>query len=131
MQTFIINTELSDGVSSDERTVSGSSGEVLGGVGPQDAGREGKGSGGAAGTSAEPDPVNNPSHYQSGGIEAIDAIDAIVDGLGGREAHYAGCVVKYIFRASKKGNKLQDYKKSRWYLDRLICYIEGNAHHNS
>jgi len=125
MQTFIINTELSDGVSSDERTVSGSSGAVLGGVGPEDAGREGQSSGGTAGASAEPDPVNHPSHYTRGQVESIDAIDSALEGLDGREAYYTGAAMKYLFRWKFKGAAAQDLAKARWYISRLLCYIEG------
>lgn len=62
----------------------------------------------------ESDPVNNPSHYKSGGMEAIDVIEAFK--LGFR----LGNCVKYILRAGKKGNRLEDLKKARWYLEREI-----------
>ncbi len=61
----------------------------------------------------QPDPVN-PSHYSQGGIEAIDVIEAY--GLG----FCAGNTVKYVLRHRFKVNPLEDLKKARWYLDRLI-----------
>lgn len=63
-----------------------------------------------------PDPVNSPSHYVSGGIETIDAIEAW--GLG----FCLGNAVKYISRAGKKDplKRDEDLKKARWYLDRAI-----------
>lgn len=60
------------------------------------------------------DPVNHPAHYTSGQIEAIDAIEDWNLGF------HAGNVVKYMARAALKGNEIEDLKKARWYLDRLI-----------
>lgn len=64
------------------------------------------------------DPVNHPTHYCLGGIEVIDAIEAW--GLG----FHSGNVVKYIARATHKGKELEDLKKARVYLDRLIALKE-------
>lgn len=66
------------------------------------------------------DNVNHPAHYQSRkGIETIDIIEACVEDLTGMEAVCTGNVIKYISRWKKK-NGLEDLKKARWYLDRLI-----------
>jgi hypothetical protein len=66
------------------------------------------------------DAVNNPAHY--GGAdnpyEAIKVIEAW--GLG----FCLGNTVKYISRAGKKDDVLQDLKKARWYLDREITNME-------
>lgn len=62
--------------------------------------------------------VNHPDHYNVGGIETIDFIEA--KGLD----FCLGNVVKYITRADHKGNKLQDLKKARWYLDHEIQALE-------
>lgn len=64
------------------------------------------------------DSVNHPSHYNMGGIEVIDAIEAW--GLG----FHLGNTVKYVARAEHKGKKLEDLKKARWYLDREIERLE-------
>ena len=62
------------------------------------------------------DPVN-PSHYKQGGIECIEAIKAATgDGFIG---YVWGNVLKYLWRWPKKGG-VDDLKKARWYLDRLI-----------
>lgn len=66
----------------------------------------------------EADPVNHPSHYTSGGIETIDVIEAWQLGF------HLGNAVKYISRAGKKGDALEDLKKARWYLDREIARRE-------
>jgi hypothetical protein len=62
------------------------------------------------------DPIN-PSHYKQGGIECIEAIKAATgDGFIG---YVWGNVIKYLWRWPKKGG-VDDLKKARWYLDRLI-----------
>ena len=66
----------------------------------------------------EPDMVNRPPHYNTAEIECIDAIRAATgDGFG---YHLQGTILKYIWRYQHKGNALQDLKKARWYLDKLI-----------
>ena len=65
------------------------------------------------------DPVNHPDHYTRGGIECIDAIQAAVTNLPGKEAWLVGQIIKYVWRYRWK-NGLEDLKKARFYLDRLI-----------
>jgi hypothetical protein len=66
----------------------------------------------------QPDPVNNPVHYTTGGIETIDFIEA-------KQLNYnLGNVVKYITRADHKGNKLEDLRKAQWYLSREIVTLK-------
>lgn len=65
------------------------------------------------------DPVNHPSHYTQGKIEVIDFIEDQKLGF------HEGNVVKYVARAEHKGNQLEDLKKARWYLDRLIRELGG------
>jgi len=59
------------------------------------------------------DNVNHPAHYNTGSIEVIDAIEGLQLGF------HAGNVVKYVARYKHKGG-VEDLKKARWYLDRLI-----------
>ena len=62
------------------------------------------------------DVVNEPAHYKSaGGIEAIDVIESF--GLG----FHLGNAAKYILRAGKKGDAIEDLKKAEWYLKREIA----------
>jgi hypothetical protein len=70
----------------------------------------------------KPDMVNNPPHYTNGGVETISFIEA--KGLD----YHLGNVVKYITRAGKKDDELQDLKKARWYLERAIAVRENPAH---
>ena len=75
-------------------------------------------------TSAEPDMVNHPPHYQSSnGIEVIDVIEAFTNTLVGIEATDTGNVLKYMCRWKYK-NGLQDLEKAQWYLNHLINHIK-------
>ena len=72
------------------------------------------------------DVVNSPSHYKSGGIEAIEGIEASM----GPEAfagYLKGNIMKYMWRYERKGKPIEDLKKARWYLDRLIGLRERKA----
>lgn len=60
------------------------------------------------------DVINHPSHYTRGKIEVIDFIEDQ------QLPYHLGNVIKYIARAGYKGDKLEDLKKARWYLDRYI-----------
>ena len=68
------------------------------------------------------DVVNKPVHYQ-GRVECIEAIEAATAGLAGIEAVCTANVLKYAWRWKKK-NGVQDLRKARWYLDRLISALE-------
>lgn len=74
--------------------------------------------------SNKPDMVNNPPHYRAGKIEVIDCIESMIAAIRDPEqAFLAGQVLKYIARYPLK-NGVEDLKKSRWYLDRLIGKVE-------
>lgn len=68
------------------------------------------------------DVINHPAHYTGGRVECIDAIEAAV-GPAGFEGYCVGNVIKYIFRYRHK-NGVEDLKKARWYLKRLIKAVE-------
>ncbi len=69
------------------------------------------------------DPVNSPSHYNSGGIEAISAIEASMDPVA-YEGYLKGNIMKYMWRYERKGKPVEDLKKAQWYLGRLIAAQE-------
>ena len=69
------------------------------------------------------DMVNHPSHYTQGGIECIDCIKSAIVGKVGIEAFCVGNAIKYLFRYEEK-NGIEDVKKARWYIDRLIRELE-------
>ncbi len=74
----------------------------------------------------EYDAINHPKHYQTkNGLEAIDVIEAFTADLRGGEATNTGNVLKYMCRWKHK-NGIEDLKKARWYLDRLIELVEFN-----
>ncbi len=70
-------------------------------------------------TKAIKDNVNHPSHYTQGAIECIDAIKEATKGLLGIEAVCTANIIKYVWRWKFK-NGVEDLRKARWYLDRLI-----------
>ena len=62
--------------------------------------------------------VNHPSHYNQGKIEVIDAIEDW-------DLNFCeGNVIKYAARHRHKSEPLEDLKKAKWYLDRLISKME-------
>ena len=70
-------------------------------------------------------PVDHPSHYTSGNIECIDAIEESMsyDSFCG---YLKGNILKYLWRYQLKNNPVQDLKKARWYLDLLISITIKN-----
>ena len=63
---------------------------------------------------ARREAINHPPHYNQGNIEVIDVIeDWALD-------FHAGNIIKYIARYKHKGKPIEDLKKARFYLDRLI-----------
>ena len=64
------------------------------------------------------DPVSSPSHYTTGNIEVIDAIED----WGLEKDYYLANAIKYIARAGKKNpDKFnEDLRKAVWYLERRI-----------
>ncbi len=68
------------------------------------------------------DNVNHPSHYNSGKFEVIDFIDD--QGLN----FELGNAVKYISRAGKKDDYVQDLQKAIWYINRHIDLIDSGAY---
>ena len=68
------------------------------------------------------DPVNQPSHYRVGEVEAIDYI---AQQLGeGVKDYLLGNLHKYLHRHRFKGQALEDLKKAEWFLRRLIMEEE-------
>lgn len=65
------------------------------------------------------DNVNNPEHYKTGGIETIDFLEAKLGPIGFK-AYCRGNALKYLSRAGKKDNEVEDIKKAIWYLNREV-----------
>jgi hypothetical protein len=70
------------------------------------------------------DAVNHPPHYNQSGIECIDAIMAATGLDEGFEYYLQGNIMKYVWRYRYK-NGVEDLKKARWYMDKLIEIEEG------
>jgi len=60
----------------------------------------------------------NPNHYKQGNIEVIDFI------LDQKFNYLEGNVIKYMSRYKYK-NGLEDVKKARWYIDKIIRELEN------
>ena len=64
-------------------------------------------------------PVAHPDHYNTGAIEAIEAIRASMP----PEQFFGylkGNVMKYLWRYDYKEKPIEDLRKADWYLNRLI-----------
>lgn len=73
-------------------------------------------------SAAEHDPVSMPKHYRAGEVyETIRVIEAWDLGF------CLGNAVKYLSRAGRKGDAVEDLKKARWYIDREIARRDGEA----
>jgi hypothetical protein len=60
------------------------------------------------------DNINHPQHYTShpSGVECIDIIE-----------HYPfniGNAIKYLWRAGRKGDAIEDLEKAKWMVEREI-----------
>lgn len=73
----------------------------------------------------QPDLVNHPPHYTQGGIECIEAIEAMTanPAWAPGTAYRLGNVLKYLWRHADK-DPVGSLKKARWYLDREIATRE-------
>lgn len=66
------------------------------------------------------DNIISPNHYASDkGFEVFDVQEAFIHELKGMSASYWCNIVKYILRFQKK-NGVEDLKKAKYYLERLI-----------
>lgn len=61
--------------------------------------------------------VINPKHYNFGDAQPIDIAENLSFNLGN--------VVKYVSRAGRKGDALEDLHKAQWYLGREIQRISA------
>jgi len=73
------------------------------------------------------DSVNHPSHYTHGNIECIEAIEAAL-GVAGFVDYCKGNAMKYIWRAGRKSDDVEDLRKAAWYCNRAAqTLIEFDA----
>lgn len=64
------------------------------------------------------DMINHPPHYTATAYEPIDIIAAIGNPF------WRGNALKYLCRAGKKGDAVEDLKKARFYIERLLKTCE-------
>tara|TARA_R110000824_G_scaffold67749_4_gene175387 strand:+ start:68 stop:349 length:282 start_codon:yes stop_codon:yes gene_type:complete len=74
------------------------------------------------------DMVEHPPHYNKASIECIDAMKAMAKGsyVNPHEAYCWQNSFKYLWRWPYKSG-LEDLRKARWYLDRLIKEVEEDG----
>lgn len=70
------------------------------------------------------DPVMKPDHYNNGAIEAIEAIKASMPENEFR-GYLKGNALKYLWRYDYKGKPVEDLRKCKWYVDRLIQEVNS------
>jgi hypothetical protein len=71
------------------------------------------------------DAVNRPSHYASGVIECIDAIQSSMTPEE-FQGYCKGNLMKYVWRWRDKGGR-QDLQKANWYLTKLLEYTNDQS----
>ena len=65
------------------------------------------------------DNVNHPEHYTKDEIQGSHAIKSATSE--GYQYYLQGVVLKYIWRYRyKHEDRVEDLKKARWYLDKMI-----------
>lgn len=77
------------------------------------------------GAAMNEDAVNHPSHYTYGPMEVIDVIEEV---HGIHDSFHLANAVKYLFRAGRKDDAVQDMKKAVWYLDRFYQFHQFHPH---
>ena len=73
--------------------------------------------------SNDTDAVNNPTHYNTGGIECIDAMEANMTPEE-FQGYCKGAAFKYIWRLRYKGKPAEDMAKAVWYGNRFISSLK-------
>lgn len=70
-----------------------------------------------------PDIINKPEHYTL--PRAASDCFSVMQQIGLLDEHCIAVVFQYIWRCKLKGQKLQDLKKARWFLDKAIEHEES------
>ena len=91
-------------------------GERSSSAGPESDSSKGKETGSDAARNVV-DAVNHPPHYNQGGVECIEAIQAALTPEEFR-GYCKGNAIKYIWRERMKG-QAESLEKAAWYLGRL------------
>jgi hypothetical protein len=70
----------------------------------------------------EEDVVNKPSHYNTGNIECIEAIEESMSSVAFK-GYLKGNCLKYLWRYDYKGKQVEDLNKATWYLNKLTLVV--------
>ena len=83
------------------------------------------------------DEVNHPEHYASGGIECLDAMEAMANQsiemkieLKGHDYYLWQVIFKYLWRFPYKKDPLTDIEKLLFYLKKLKSSLETQKYEN-
>ena len=66
--------------------------------------------------------VNHPEHY--GGKDNQYESIKVINAWGYDKDFYLGNAVKYLSRAGKKDDTIQDLRKAIWYIEQKIVLLE-------
>jgi len=70
----------------------------------------------------EEDCVNSPTHYNTGNIECIEAIEESMSSVAFK-GYLKGNCLKYLWRYDYKGKQVEDLQKAMWYLALLTDIV--------
>lgn len=65
------------------------------------------------------DLINQPSHYKQYDLEAIDGIKGSMS-KDEFQGYLKGAALKYLWRYKYKQAPVDDLRKAKWYLDKLL-----------
>jgi hypothetical protein len=70
----------------------------------------------------------NPDHYKNSTWSAIDVIEDVVEAVAittgnPKAANNIGSSLKYLLRAGKKGDTMEQAQKAEWHIRRAINHL--------
>ena len=68
------------------------------------------------------DNVNRPTHYNTGNIECIEAIEESMSSVAFK-GYLKGNCMKYLWRYDYKGKQVEDLQKAGWFLQKLTATV--------
>lgn len=73
--------------------------------------------------------MSSPNYYTVVPMKVADILD-VIESMGDMHGFCRGNILKYIYRAGKKGSSLEDLLKAREYLNRYIEVVEAQEMEN-
>ncbi len=73
--------------------------------------------------------MSSPNYYTVIPMKVADILD-VIESMGDMHGFCRGNILKYIYRAGKKGSSLEDLLKAREYLNRYIEVVEAQEMEN-